>query len=248
MSIQESYIIDDKTFTEFYSDIRKNTLKEFVPVENGDETAALNKLKGLPDSIFIKLLEKIYDKSRIAGKHIVKYKGDTLTTDHIISFLNKTDIPCLSSGWNLLDDESTYRRFRTSCPNTVCNRQCTYWREAVKGLVEGLGESTKYARHRSIGHGDNICVDVIYDSENSDLKFGLISDEIEELIKPVRAELAKNQIKLILEGFSEGFLYYRLVDMDCKPDTFRYNFAKDFLIEKFREKLPKVVLFEINTL
>ena len=246
MSIQEKYLIDDEVFGQIFSDIRKSILNEYIKLENNDENSALDKLNYLSETHFLHLIEKIYDKSRITGQNIAKNRGDTYSTDHIIAFLNKTDIPCLSSNWSLQDNESTYRRFRTSCPNTICSRRCTYWREAVKGLIAGLGENTKFARHRSIGHGDKICVDLIYDGEKSDLKFGPVTDEIEKVADQVREKFADSYVKLILEGFSEGILYYRLTDFDLKLDSLRQNFARDILIETFGQKLPNVALIEFN--
>lgn len=235
-------------FANLYADLRKRILGEFLFIENDNENAALDKLKELPEPKFLKLIGKISEKSREFAQFLLKGHDEPFTPEDIVDFLNKTDIPCLSSGWKLLDDNSTFRRFRTHCPGTVCSHKCTYLRESVKGLVEGLSTNVKYSRHRSIGHGDKMCIDLIYNSDDSDQKFGIIPDEIDELIKPVGEKLEEYYFRLITDGYSEGILYYRLINKKTTFDTLNFNLAKEVLQQTFLEKLPHVRLIETNTI
>jgi hypothetical protein len=233
-------------YAHLYQVARQKTLRKYFKNDLSDESALLEKVQELPQSEQISLFKDIYEHSRQAGLYIVKQEGDTFSTDKIIAFLNSTDIPCMSGGWNILNIENnTWNRFRNNCPDTVCRSRCNYWRESVRGLIEGLGDTTKFARHRSIGHGDIICVDFIYDSEYSDYRFGFITEEIAALFEPLKDELAKHGLKLILDGFSEGILFYRIIDDKGRSTGQTYQ---ETVQKTVREIMPEIRLVETTDL
>lgn len=128
-----------------------------------------------------------------------------------LSTLAEHGAPCLRGQWHVAEDDGAVVLERAGCPG-ACADVCDWWREAIGGLVLGVTGGLRHTRHRSLGHGDATCVDVIYRAAESPLRYGPIPDELRpELAAVARtAALIDSTCAVEFLGLSEATLFYRI--------------------------------------
>jgi hypothetical protein len=174
------------------------------------------------------VLRAVYDHSRLLGLSLVKHLGLTLEITDIAQLLPQMDSPCFSAVWRPHHEAQVLERKACRDLAVLGNFACDYWREAVDGLVVGVGENERFTRHRSVGHGDEDCCDVLFEEKftpprvvtaeentsssklSKSLKYGPLPEVLMTALVPVQERFRKLKINLVLEGLSEGILYYRL--------------------------------------
>ena len=86
----------------------------------------------------------------------------------------------------------------------------------------GAGDTERLARHRSLGHGDHECVDVLF-TENYSVprivsreqssnppslkKYGPVPSELTQELEEISKRFEKMKVCLHIDGYSEGSLY-----------------------------------------
>lgn len=171
------------------------------------------------------LLRRVFDQSRKFGLSAAKYFGLTFEITDLAEILQKSKMVCLGGGWEPHKAAFVLKRPGCAFFKVWGALGCDYWREVLDGLVMGVGENERIARHRSLGHGDSECVDILFTEEftvprvvrtepdapgASRPKYGPIESEVLERFEPVFTRFKQMKIQLVLEGVSEGTLYYRL--------------------------------------
>lgn len=156
------------------------------------------------------LQRRVFLLSRQLGLKVIAPLDVVLEPTDIVRLLQASPHPCLSGTWTSADDGQTIFLRRHGCGNPDAPARCDYWREAMDGLVMGLGDDARYARHRSQGHGDDACVDVWFEGASSPRRWGPVPGALLQLLEQTRAQLADSGVQLTLQGFSEGTLYYQL--------------------------------------
>ena len=172
------------------------------------------------------ILRAVFDSSRKFGMNASRYFKMTFEVLDLAELLQELHIPCFQGKWR--NHNSAYVLERKGC-EMLANfgaLGCDYWRESLDGLVVGVGEDERLARHRSQGHGDAECVDVLF-TENytpprvigaedvalakpKSSKYGPVPSTLRSALEPIRKRFQQMKIQLVLEGVSEGTLYYRL--------------------------------------
>lgn len=152
---------------------------------------------------------RIFDASRQVGLEQTK-AGDTWTTKKIALFLQHSDFPCYGGKWEQLK-KGHWQWVRTGSEES-CHPVCEYWHESLDGLVMGLGDTTRYARHLCRSHGDEQCMDVLYDSPLYDLRWGKIPSDIQAHLNTLESTLAQHQFTVEWMGYATGTLYFKLHD------------------------------------
>lgn len=171
------------------------------------------------------LLRRVFDFSRKFGLSAAKHLGLTFEVTDLAEILRKSGMNCIGGAW--VPHNAAYVLKRPGCASfkILGSLGCDYWREALDGLVMGVGENERLARHRSLGHGDSECVDILFFEEFTiprvlsaescapvlpKQKYGPIETDVLDKFQPVFARFKQMKIQLVLEGISEGTLYYRL--------------------------------------
>lgn len=175
-------------------------------------------------------LKTVFDYSRKLGSSAARFLGMTLEINDLAEILPSMGVSCFKNNWRPNKAAQVLERGACESLKSSGSFGCDYWREALDGLVMGIGENERLARHRSVGHGDSECVDVLFTEEfavprvvsegqskgqtASDIrqseKYGPVPVEITESLSNVRKRFESMKIKLHLDGLSEGVLYYRL--------------------------------------
>jgi len=174
------------------------------------------------------VLRAVFDQSRKFGLSASRYLGLTFEISDLADILAQSTLPCIGGRWK--KHNAAYVRERSGCATfkTFGSLSCDYWREALDGLIMGVGENERFTRHRSVGHGDSECLDILFTEEfivprvvsqeesvhstqpPRSQKYGKISNQMTAAFTPVVAKFKKNNINLVLAGLSEGILYYRM--------------------------------------
>lgn len=176
------------------------------------------------------ILRGVFDNSRKLGLGATRYFGVTWEISDIVELLPFASSPCFSQVWRECDQVQVLRRAGCGVFGQLGRFGCDYWREAVDGLVMGVGDGERFSRHSSLGHGDVECVDVLYVEnplpefavsdrgkrgiQRSGRKFGRLPDELLQRLEPIRKRYESTGLRLALEGLSEGTLFYRLESGD----------------------------------
>ena len=170
------------------------------------------------------LLRRVFDQSRKFGLSASRFLGLTFEISDLVEILGSAT-PCVGGQWK--KHNAAYVLERPGCASfrSLGPIACDYWREALDGLVMGVGENERFTRHRSAGHGDSECVDILFREEfavprvaksdggaetRQSPKYGKLSDEMTEKMESLVVRFKRMKIDLVLAGLSEGTLYYRL--------------------------------------
>jgi hypothetical protein len=171
-------------------------------------------LKLVPQEKRDALLKQVFDHSRALGLGVVRYLGLLWERDDIYRVLAASGSPCISGSWQVTEQAHVLRRSGCRTVGELGSFFCDYWREAVDGLVMGVGENERYVRHESLGHGDAGCVDVLFVDGQEQLgtwvKRGSVPNEIQSGLRPICDRMAESKVKVSIEGYSEGVLYYKI--------------------------------------
>lgn len=192
------------------------SLDDFQPIVGGDplrdEELAL--LLAVPDDLRSKVTKGVFDNSRKLGLNVTRYLGLSWEIDDIVEVLKAGGIHCCQGVWTA--KAHAHVLTRAGCPQVRIHGSfiCDYWREALDGLVMGVGESERFVRHQSQGHKDASCVDVIFNDAQSPgddlLKWGKIPETMQFALDEICARFSAFQVKLEWLGLKEGIIFYRL--------------------------------------
>lgn len=233
------------------SAIKQNIKVEYISaLEAGYEEYLLNFVA--PDNQE-KVLRGVFDNSRKLGLSLVKFLGISLELQDIKDILMRSSIPCAIGTWESRPHAQVLKRQGCSSAQKAGPFYCNYWREAFDGFTMGVGEQERYARHKSIPHGDDECLDIYFidNPKEKDNKWGRVPDHMLSQLSEIQEQFEKNmQTKLILEGLSEGVLYFKLESLN-KDNPVCGTGAKllhESLIKKVKSKFPGLSLMDTSPL
>lgn len=232
-SIIQDPRFDSEDFLVRWKRARVSALKPFVvggteaigEIQEAEEEVLLARiLARLKDTDGDLILRRVFDQSRKFGLSASKFLGLTFEISDLREILGKSEISCFGGVWRSHNEAFVHERTGCSSFKDLGSFGCDYWREALDGLVMGVGENERLARHKSLGHGDSTCVDILFTEAfatprvvhadsvviPSQPKYGALPTEVMEQFQPVFAKFRQMKIELIIAGISEGTLYYRL--------------------------------------
>lgn len=236
--------INQKLAKENYYRNRLEVLDSFYKL---NEIETLNSLD-LNDEKKDELLRHIFDISRKFGLKILsEHNLEYLNIKEFKELLYSLSIPCLSGSWEFDKTQTSFSIKRNTCEYSNKPLTCLYWREAIDGLVMGLGDTIRYSRHKSMYYSqDSECKDIIYDRNFTDLRWDTIPEDILTKFHPLIDKLSKKQVEINFIGYSEKTLYYKIKDSNDNLSGFRRKFIIE-TIEKFcSEKIPEISLIELS--
>ncbi|MBL8952832.1 MAG: hypothetical protein JNK82_18770 [Myxococcaceae bacterium] len=184
-------------------------------------------------------LRRVFDNSARLGFGYRRTWSEEHGVATLPALLDSLEAPCLRGGaWRL--DRGAAALERRPCRTRSSPQVCDYWREAIDGLVAGLSGASRHTRHRSLGHGDDVCLDLLYDDPESPLRFGPLPAEVSEAARGVLRLVAafSSAAELTLLGVSEGVLAYRLSPPDGN--------LRALVERELRQKLPTLRFRELS--
>lgn len=196
------------------------------------------------------ILRSIFDFSRLLGVGFSKKYKILLELKDFRKVLTDSNIPCASGIWESRETAEILRRSGCNFCEPLGSFACDYWREAIDGLVMGLGETERYVRHASARHGDSNCVDIFFIESNKrtvgSLAWGEIPEHMTSTISTIRRDFeAENKVKVDVKGMKEGQLYYMIKDPTDRQCTDSGKLIKKFQ-DKVKEFYPGLVLIDVT--
>lgn len=196
------------------------------------------------------LLKYIFDNSRYLAMGFSKFMKLSFELQDFQELLSRSQIPCVQGEWEVRDKARILTRGGCGfCPQAGANA-CDYWREALDGLIMGLGERERLARHASVRHGDAACVDVFYfDSEGkkeTSLAWGPLPEHMAPELKLICDDFEnKMKTSILLKGLSEGVLYFEFksaTDTLCNGG----QLLTSTFLRKIQKKYPGLLIQEVT--
>lgn len=201
------------------------------------------------------LLSKIFDNSRLLGRSLSKHLGISFEVQDFQTLLEGSAIPCVQGQWESRKSARILKRSGCAfCAKSGADA-CDYWREALDGLVMGLGEKERLARHASIRHGDGECIDVFYfeteRSKENSMAWGPLPEHMSASLTEICDDFkSKMKISIQIKGLSEGILYFEFksaTDKLCSggqllASVFQRKVQSSYPGLKIKEITPQAVL------
>ena len=201
------------------------------------------------------LLRRVFDNSRKLALSFSRSRGLTFEVEDFQVLLEASEIPCLQGEWSARAKACIVVRKGCGFCLSAGSLACDYWREALDGLITGLGDKERLARHASVRHGDNVCIDVIFsdvsDTDRESLAWGPVPDHMAvDLFEMTEYFRHGSGITVEIKGFREGTLYFEFrssTDTLCgigKNPMLRFS---TLIVERFpgltlKDITPKAVL------
>lgn len=170
------------------------------------------------------LLRRIFENSQALGRSFGAHHRVVLERADLRSIAPRLGLRCLERP---VTDAGTVTTMRTStCAAALAPEDpalCDYFREAFDGLVLGLSDGELFhRRHRSRGHGDQECLDVLFAPEQAGASahYGEVPQDLRAALEPIRARLRLLPgIEVEFRGFSEGVLAYEILSAPAEIAT-----------------------------
>jgi hypothetical protein len=195
-------------FTDRWRAARLLLLRSFLTeAANGSEEELIARIS---ETSRAQLLQALREESGAAAADFRREWGRALTVDEIAELLGGSGIRCFEGLWRSESHCFSRYRYRGECARRPGLFLCDYWREAAAGAVEGLASGVAFARHRSLDHGDDACLDYLYVTARVERRWGLVPAMIRRALDKTVRELRDRGCVAQLIGVSEKMLFVRL--------------------------------------
>lgn len=203
------------------------------------------------------LLRGVFENSRKLALSLAKRLGVTFEVQDFHGLLESSGIPCFQGRWSRRPMARILERKGCTFCVAAGPKACDYWREALDGLVMGLGEKERLARHACVRHGDLACIDVLYTEstagDGADMAWGPLPEHMAlDLFETTAYFQLQHRVSIDLKGFREGVLYFGFnssTDALCGTSNLLTRRFEDMVREKFpglslKDVTPQAVLGE----
>jgi hypothetical protein len=144
------------------------------------------------------------------GKAAAQTQGAPFSIEAIQQVFGAADIPCMKGSWRHESENKTYILKRVGCAVSASASVCDYWREAVDGLVMGLGDRTRFVRVQSLGHLNPLCLDSLSDAQDQPRYYAPVPPRLSVILRPIVDRLSDGGVEVLFQGVAEDRLYYVL--------------------------------------
>lgn len=234
---REAHPLDD-LFERFARARRSALVKVYEGEPPADEITALVELR---EARWEEALKQVYLASWRLGRGAARVAGGPIRLAEMADRLRAgRGVPCLAGRWR--SEGGSVVRESPGCAEGVMGgaRVCDWYREALDGLVSGLGQEIGFARRASLGRCGSHCEDVLFDDSAPELRLAPVPTFIlEHVAHPVR-RLAEEGIELALLGLAENRLYVTFARKAGGCGVPRLYF--DLLADHLREGFPEIEL------
>jgi hypothetical protein len=183
--------------------------REVAPTDGEEQILA-----AIPEARRDAALRAAFDNSRKLALSLVRYLGVTWEVSDFADALADAG-PCLEGEWSAPSAGVRVLSRRGCASKDACgSAACDFWREAIDGFTAGAGVSERFARHASVGHRDDACVDVWFDDgpdgRAASPRWAPVPEALASRLAGVVQEAAAAHTALELLGVAEGVVYCRL--------------------------------------
>jgi hypothetical protein len=228
----------DDLFDRFTRARRSALAKVYEGEPPSDEVTALVELR---EARWEEALKQVYLATWRLGRGAARVAGGPIRLAEMADRLRAgRGVPCLAGRWRA--EGAAVVRESPGCAEGVMGgaRVCDWYREALDGLVSGLGQEIGFARRASLGRCGSHCEDVLFDDSAPELRLAPVPTFIlEHVAHPIR-RLDEEGIELRLLGLAENRLYVTFARRSGGCGVPRLYF--DLLADHLRERFPEIEL------
>lgn len=206
------------------------------------------------------VLRAVFDNSRKLGLSLAARLGVTFEIQDLQALLEAAAPPCLAGRWSGRERARVLERPGCGFALAAGPHACDYWREALDGLVMGLGDRERVVRHACARRGDGACIDVLFVEGGMEGKatgqtpaWAPLPDHMAiDLQEAAEYFRHKTGIGVDLKGVNEGVLHFRFegsTDGRCAPGAASTKYFSELVHARFpglrlRDVTPQAVLSE----
>lgn len=211
--------------------LQEEYLLEQVPLEKQEE-----------------VLRRVFLNSRKLAQSYSRHHGLTFEIQDFQTLVRKSEVPCFQGTWESRNSALILTRGACSYANDAKAFACAYWRDALDGLVMGLGEEERSARHGCARVDGGVCVDVLFAETNpapgKSEHFGVIPPMLVDDLNEIKDQfLASMKTEVEFVGYSAGTLYFHFPKGTSCGSGSIYTSA---LLSKIQTKHPYIQLQDIS--
>lgn len=198
---------------------RRAALRAIVPdaIDRESEEDLLIRALGSADASDLE--RRVFENCLALGRSFARFFGATLSLADLPRVLPELGSPCLDGVFAIDSADPALTLLREGCASLLGargtphdGRACSYWREAIEGLVLGLTGGVVMSRHERRGGGSERCVDVFHLDPHGPHRFGPIPDDARGVLAVVQrlAHAFDSSVDVEFLGVNESVLHYRV--------------------------------------
>lgn len=172
----------------------------------------------IPLNMFDFALRDVFDKSRQLAISASRHYKVRLELADFQDLLRLSGIPCAAGEWTSRAQARVVARSGCAHGLSKNTRMCDWYREAIDGVVVGLGETERFVRHQSEAYGDEGCLDILFDDSpqlpQSELLYGPIPAPFEPQLGVAISHYKTRGFQLEWKGYRAGTVFYTLTGTD----------------------------------
>lgn len=146
----------------------------------------------------------VFEVSLALGRSFQRWSRTDLTLPDLAGLLPALGAPCLEQGFSRVPGELSCRSARAACDTPGA---CSYWREALHGLVSGLSSAVRYTRVASGAHGGQ-CADLLHVDALSPHRLAPVPEALQPTLDRVAQKLERvvPGARVVWLGLQDGAL------------------------------------------
>lgn len=194
------------------------------------------------------VLRLVFLNSRKLAQSFSRHHDLVFEIHDFQALVQQADIPCYQGSWQSRDKALVLTRGACSYAAAAKDFACTYWREALDGLVMGLGEEERSARHGCARIDGGACVDVLFTDANpapgKSEHFGVIPAMLQDDLNEIKVQfLTSMKTEVEFVGYSAGTLFFHFPKgTSCGSGSI----YKSALLSKIQTNHPYIQLQDIS--
>ncbi|WP_415064245.1 hypothetical protein [Bdellovibrio sp.] len=205
-------------------------------------------LEQVPSEKQEEVLRSVFLNSRKLAQSFSRHHGMAFEIHDFQALVQQSEIPCYQGTWESRNNALVLTRGACAYASGAKDFACTYWREALDGLVMGLGEEERSARHGCARIDGGACVDVLFTETNpapgKSKHFGVIPAMLVEDLNEIKDQfLTSMKTEVEFVGYSAGTLYFHYPKGTSCGSGAIYTSA---LLSKIQTKHPYIKLQDIS--
>ena len=209
--------LDPEDLSARWSRARRGARGPRTPDEAGARGEA-RALAAVPPDRREAVTEALFRNSWRLGRSAAGSYGPVRGVDAMVTLFAGLDAPpCLAGSWAKEGGIATHRRQGCAANSAGVRFVCDAWREAIDGLVCGLGEGVAYVRRSRASQAGGLCEELLYAADARGHAWGAPPPDLASTLARVAEGLAERGVAVRFLGINENRLGY-VVEAAGLPD------------------------------
>lgn len=221
-------------------------LKVLPDIKEGSESEMIHEASKQSEETHDLILKELFHNCWRLGQSTKRFFGLSWELDDFKDVLEKESIPCLKGEWTRSAEHVVLKRSGCRQGTETGSFACSYWREALDGIVMGCGQSVHYARLKNTLFDSAPCEDIFFlEKMESQHLYPPVPDSILTTLNPVMASISRMHVTVQFRGLRDGNLYYELLAKPSLSCSSVLSIARNLLQQALNKHLPHIKLVDV---